>query len=649
MSGSYATFLKMKTIIKEMPTTFFDKLTEDEQEKFNELIQAAETLKPQPSSKTKTQFQKARNSETILFQPRNIIFCLSMKKVFTSKKLKYIRYSFALIRCLLKEAQRNERKLRISKIGSTITPIKLKYSANGYEFSEAVSGIPNERKTESPITPRKLEHNEDKHEISALSSRTVNGNKTKSPIAPIKLEYSENGHEISEDSLKTLTGRKIRNQSKMCELLRKKGDQLMQSKFFLAWLNVFINASKKNINFTSKIQKVMKKHLHHAFQTSFHSCSKRRRPQLSIDHCDFIPLLEAKENTQSNHNTARRELKNEKCTDETENFEVISTGPRKNTKMIKKKKVLLRGSKLDVTKLEVVNKNHAWVQAFAMLKWKKFYFSVGSTVQVKDHIGVLVTQLLSNFADKYQKNIISIFFENLKVRYSVKKQSRNFRISLFTSIIGKMQKSKKRILQFKAFQMIYISAISIEQSIQTVNVDIHQAEEIQNKAFLFYKFFKKIFEHNYLKNKVAGFVAIQNFYYTNPRNNITEGLNNLFTLLQRLIFIKKYLNFYELKDEGCIKHQKAELLYEAIEVAVDHVQSKQKFVSFLRLKAFSKGSIECLVSALERFSEKSEIKYSFLMINAYAIHFSNFKYLRNAFTINLLNKIYFKRLSSCLL
>ena len=110
MSGSYATFLKMKTIIKEMPTTFFDKLTEDEQEKFNELIQAAETLKPQPYLKQKPSFKKPETQKQSSFQPRNIIFCLSMKKVFTSKKLKYIRYSFALIRCLLKEAQRNERK-----------------------------------------------------------------------------------------------------------------------------------------------------------------------------------------------------------------------------------------------------------------------------------------------------------------------------------------------------------------------------------------------------------------------------------------------------------------------------------------------------------------------------------------------------------
>ena len=586
MSGTYATFLTMKTIIKEMPTSFFDKLSEAELEKFNELIQATEALKPQPVSSTKFQPPKTRKQEASSFQPKNIIFCLSMKRIFTSKRSKYIRYSFALIRCLLKEAQRTEKKMRVSVI----------------ELHE---------------TPENLEHRENKNGSSGIF--------IKDP------------------------GSKMKSQKKICRLLRKRNDQFIQNKFFLAWLNLFIKKSKKNINFASRIQKILKKRLQHVFQTTFHNCPKHRRPQLSIDHCDTIPLLEAKENTQSNHNTFKRELNNRACVDETENFEDFEREPKKNTKMIKKKKVLLRGSKPDVTKLEVVNKNHSWVQAFAMLKWKKVYFSVSSNAQIKDHIGILVTQLLSNFTDKYQKNIKSIFFENLKVKYSVIKQSRNFRISLFTSIIARMQKSKLKISKFKAFQMIYIFAISYESSIQTININIHKAQETHDKAFLFYKFLKKVFEQNYLKKKVAGFVAIQNFYFTNPQNNITEGLNNLFILLQRLIYIKKYMHFYELKDEAYIKQQKAEILYESIEIAVDNVRRKQKFSSFFRLKACSKGSTECLIRALEKFSEKLEIKYSFLMISAYATHFSNFKFLRNTFATNLITKIYFKRLSSCLL
>ena len=109
MEGSYKTFLEMKTLFAEFPPTFFSKLSKADQDRFKQLMQAAESLKPQPQKNSKP---RAKIIDQLHFHPRNIIFCLNLKKLFAKKKYSFIRFSFALIRCLLKESQRVENRMK---------------------------------------------------------------------------------------------------------------------------------------------------------------------------------------------------------------------------------------------------------------------------------------------------------------------------------------------------------------------------------------------------------------------------------------------------------------------------------------------------------------------------------------------------------
>ena len=117
MEGSYKTFLEMKTLFSEFPSSFYSKLSKSELDKFKQLIQAAESLKPSPPVKHP---RRSLSVDPIYFQPKNIIFCLNIKKLFTKKKFMFVRFSFALLRCLFKEYQRIEARkkkflLKLSK------------------------------------------------------------------------------------------------------------------------------------------------------------------------------------------------------------------------------------------------------------------------------------------------------------------------------------------------------------------------------------------------------------------------------------------------------------------------------------------------------------------------------------------------------
>lgn len=613
MEGTYATFLQMKTILKELPKEFYSKLSQGEKEKVNELALAVESLKP--SYATRVVRRKNYENEGG-FQPKNIIFCLNMKKVFTSKRFKFLRFAFALIRCLTKDEIRSERKKH--------------------------------RKSQS--------------------------------LLPMEDLVKDNNDDIV--TVKMLKESKKKMLITICKVYLKNKSQILKSKTFFNWTKQYLTYAHLRRNFITIAKSLLKKRfssilikitlhpkaapgksfqnlffflLHKRkaliFSKLFRTCQKcsQKKPHLTIEFCEFIPkynIIETKLSEKSKNTISKSNPKNPKQTpyDETENFEDFERSPKKNTKMIKKKKTLLRGSKAEVMKINSISKNHSWVEAFALMKWKKFYFSTTSPLQGKGSIGVLVSQILNEFAEKYQKNMKSVFFENLKVRLLVKKQ-KNFKICVLVNVICGIEKGRNKVRMMKAFQILMGYLGEREEKIEEFYGRMDQIEELQRKGYGVFVILKDFLEHFQLKQKIISFVAIQSCEFSECKDYFSLGLLRLSATLQKLIYIKKYIHFYELKDQVYIKVQKLNFFTEIIGNSLQNAKIRSTISAFLKIKAYSNGRVQCLSDALSKFLNYSHKRYAFLMINSYTIHLANFQFLREMFTSNLLQKIYFKRLS----
>ena len=113
MATMYNAYLDLKTIIKELPSSLLNKLNEDEKKKIFHLFEAVEILKPKTLSKYSKKIHVVDNQT--FFRPRNIIFCLNLRKIFGIKRSKLVKFAFYVIRCLFKEFQRNKNKNRPSR------------------------------------------------------------------------------------------------------------------------------------------------------------------------------------------------------------------------------------------------------------------------------------------------------------------------------------------------------------------------------------------------------------------------------------------------------------------------------------------------------------------------------------------------------
>ncbi|OMJ67290.1 hypothetical protein SteCoe_35596 [Stentor coeruleus] len=120
-------------------------------------------------------------------------------------------------------------------------------------------------------------------------------------------------------------------------------------------------------------------------------------------------------------------------------------------------------------------------------------------------------------------------------------------------------------------------------------------------------------------------------------------------LLQKLLFIKKYLYFFELKEEVYVKYKKIEFLGEIVQGSMDKSDLRMVRGVFIMMKSMYSGNVQALVSCVEKIMNKVLKRETFESCVAYSVHLGNFLVLRNCFTSSLMTKIYYKRMSSSFL
>ncbi|OMJ93631.1 hypothetical protein SteCoe_3326 [Stentor coeruleus] len=466
MASTYMAYLQMKNIFSNFPSEFYDKLTENEREKFQELVNAANSLEPQQN---KTLNQKPSIEEKSYFQFKNLIFCLELKKLFSKSRLKFSRYSFALIRCLYKDILRTEK---------------------------------------------------------------VKGQK---PLLKINERWRER-----------VKARKQKTQTKTEE--------------------------KNEIE-------------------------------------DFVYL------------------------------------ERKNTKMTKKKKTLLRNSKSTENSIKKISKNHSWVLSFALIKWKKFYFSFRSVNQNSQSISILILQLLVAFSEKYKKKQVKFSFDYIKLRYYIISKNNCLKIWLVVKNISTVIKNKKKMALFKTFSLLN-SLRKKKIPGKSENKQVTRIEDCLNQMF---RLLKKLQKNVEIKNKIIVFLAIQNYQNEDIKFICKKKLKRMCSLLQKLLFIKKYVYFFELKEEAYVKYKKIEFLKEIIQEAIGRSDARMIRGSFIIMKSLYSGNIQTFMCNIEKVMNKIVKRETFEACAAYSVNLGNFLVLRNCFTSNLMIKIYYKRMSSSFL
>lgn len=608
MEGSYKTFLEMKTLFSEFPSSFYSKLSNSELDKFKQLIQAAESLKPSPPPKRP---RRSLSIDPIYFQPKNIIFCLNIKKLFTKKKFAFIRYSFALIRCLFKEFQRIEARKR-----------KYLMTLNKEPFSKDI-GIDAER-LESELTER-AEYTDSKtfQALEKIFKSNKNYRKKQRILACWKREF--------EASRLRKRGflRKIKNVVKglarrVMGSVNRFGNWKVLAGNILVRTLVPVIRGRKNKVFLQVF-----------FRGRFMNPCLTVKTQETVNEFNIgkrIDKIKRVIDTVSKENEAP----------EIENFKYLE---RKNTIMTKKKKVLLRSAPNKIEKLE---KNHRWALAFALLKWKKQYFSIKSEGQSRQNAVCLASELLTIFTTKYQKRLSSILFENLKVKYLISIQNKNFKTYLLFKMISGIISSKQNIILYRAFRAISASHYK-KVSFPNLSIDMKNLHEHESRGELLYKILKKVHSNSQLKKKVCTFIAIQNFEPKGKQYTLRYGLKCLYNSLERCVFFKKYVTFFEIKEKTFIIQKKCEFLTYSIQTALDKAFSRNLKFSVLSLKLQSLDQIHLLMLDISKVQRKKLIRSAFNGIKEYANDMGEFIYARNLFAGSLMSKIYFKRVSSSML
>ena len=390
--------------------------------------------------------------------------------------------------------------------------------------------------------------------------------------------------------------------------------------------------------------------------------------ELQTENGDFIPCLNYKEKAllESTINTKRnkgkvsakpieKEVIPEANIIEDENFEDFTrSGPKKTTKMIKKKKQLLGRSK-DMEKINKVTSNHLWVLNFALLKWKKYYFSVQTSSQHREGLGITIVQLLEKALEKAKKNREYYAFENLKIQDTVKKQGKNFRLSVGISMISNFF-AKKRV--FSLFQGI--NSLKVPRTIKTYTNSSagvskvskgaqSDIENLEKRTFYFYKSLKEVIKKIQLKKKIIGLVSIQNFYDSRIDRGIKVKLTSLFLVIQQIHFSALYSVFHEIKEKSLTFKIKSQAFYFIIQSLIENKSQKFKKSALKALEANSHGKLAYFVNKIEDTIHKSSMRSAFIDLNLYTVNLHHFKAMRDDFFGKLAEKIYTKRVSSSFL
>ena len=618
MEGSYKTFLEMKTLFAEFSPTFFSKLSKPDQDRFKQLIQAAESLKPQPQKNSKP---RAKIIDQLHFHPRNIIFCLNLKKLFAKKKFSFIRFSFALIRCLFKESQRVERrKMKFEKQESK-EPFWKDIGTDALEIAqETEQGLDKAKKISNlRVIQNLVQKNRKKHQSFKIFFRWR---------AAFKKSLSRK------------------------DLFTKRFEKICRNFSRKVWISLFRYRNWKRLAgdiTTRALAPILKSRKNKIFLSIFFR-GRFAKPQLTVDKGDILVKCNIKEKAlleiSGNHSIAISiQPQKAKCDLEDENIQDFKYLERKNTKMMTKKKVLLgRAPK----KIEKIEKNHQWVLAFALLKWKKQYFMKKSDKQeVKNIVGVGL-EIISAFSSKYQKKLCSILFENLKVKYLISKQNKNFKTYLMFKMISGIISNKQNINVYRAFRAI--NSVRVKKvSFPALSIDMQGLHDMENSGDILYNVLKRIYQNSLLKKKVYAFISLQNFEPSSPIYTRKISINHLIDTLAKVIFFKKYLTFFEIKEKTFIISKKCDFLTYSIESALTNSTRRLLTYSIFMIKINTLDQIQHLLLDIAKVRRKELLRSSFEEIREYAIDMENFIFARNLFTGSLVKKIYFKRVSSSML
>ncbi|OMJ85155.1 hypothetical protein SteCoe_13545 [Stentor coeruleus] len=622
MSSAYTNYLHLKTTLQDLPKNFYNKLTENEKGVFDELLTAIDSILP--SSKKK----KSKTNQIVVgnFQPRTVIMCLNLKKISTGKMFSLKRFAFGLMRCLYKEVIRQ-------KASQVPKGRRRKEEAKSKDFGTSTEDI----------------------EISILRVRAEGAenrkNTLKGVVKLMTMKQEKKGRNWLFSEWKRIYDDKIRKKSMFLGFINK----VLVSRLSQCCKGIF--AKKVFPRMTSKLMKMtLSNILMKRMGLYFHKlCSEqivkveavRKDPGFfTVEAQDFMFGCNFKEAILSEINENVLDKENE-CAEE------FRYGPRKNTKMIKKKKQLLRRSK-DMDKITVLDKNHRWVLAFALLKWKKLYFSIHSDFQNKSSLAQTMSQLLEKIYQKVVLNRKSMFFQLIKVKYDINKQSRPFKISLGVSHLDSIisRYLNKYILysfyDLKEFNIRAASPSSPSGGARSQSPGSN-ADLQERKAYCFYCKLKSVLKKAQLKKKIMAFVSLQNFYDTRVDRVMKNRISALFQMLQRSLFGIMYNAFQDIREKSVANMIKSQAFYFIVQSVIEKnlfVNCKKAFTS---IKAYPYGSVNYLVRTIDKKLVYSHLRTGFDSILNHCVNLNSFLFVRAMIAKKVYEKTYFKRLSSSFL
>ena len=679
MKPTYRDFLHLRTTLKELPKNFYNKLDISEKTIFDELITTIDSTFTPKRSPKKSDIRQAEPNPTDTFQPRQVILCLNLTKIIESRQKKDKRFTFGLIRCLYRDFVRVLRS--------------------------------------PPKRPSQLfEVQETKSENATLDAEQN--------IIKVRTQYEIKRKALLKNLIKLMIERKnllIRKflfvfwqKQQKFQVLRKK--LLLQSLWKVA-LNrkkvgfslifpVFRLPSKLKFKFLlNTIKSLTYKKLVYSFASiqnqklpTGRQVQRRslKKAELGVSVGEILPVLNLKQVTlienACERTTSAKGVKPEGQENIQNEIEDFRYGERKNTKMVKKKRQRLRRVS-ECEKFVKLEKNLRWVQAFAMLKWKQIYYSRKTKAQKKSNLGAVVLQLLEKTSEKIRKNRKSLFFDTIKIKYSINKQSFPFKLTLAMNSLEHLLSNKIKILQHSSFNSIrhFILRSSspdlavpqtmsqtksqtsasnffraFKSCIKKINLralrflftcfqrlsssagKAETAEERQEKqTYFFYKKLKTVLKRVQLKRKIMGFVSLSNHFDLKADKSSSGKLTSMFQVLYQLYFSRLFTCLQDIREKSVISMIRSQAFYFIIHSVFEKKTQSYTRTSLCKIKASAQGGKNFSAGLIEKKIFTAMVRDGFRRIKEFSVNVDNFRYLRSAFTKSLTEKIYFKRLSSC--
>ena len=656
-----------KSQISALQKLFYTKLATSEKSIFNKLIfikSSSPSKKPEKPSTINT------------YQPRGVVLCLVLKKTIDRRKFSQKRFSFALIRCLYKEAQRllnskksknNSIKLKpTQKIPWTMTKEKKVLNGESWRLQHKKDSLAQVRKNFIKVFSDFLKKVRNRHFFDLLQrikkirvyAKFLNAamnNLAKKSIfqAFYHLIYHRNNlktFEIKRSQLQTKTNKlKIEK----CEAI-----QSIYPEYIL------YNKSNSLADHESKTLPLMTTNIEESFDDINQDKNIKIIQNNSKTHqnSSFLAPTNIEESTfedfspgpDKNTKISKKPKKNNSKTNKNlsiscsveEIFEEISPGPKKNTKMTKKKKVLLR-NRQDLSKISILAKNHEWVKAFALMKWKQNSFLAKPSTQKLKKVKAASVQTLSKVLEKLKTKQKSYFFELLKLKNWVKRQKKYTRITFAVLLLSKLEKKWEVMGKYKTLQNFkeFTPFVKNFHKNNTLKPQFG-LKNSDKRSFHFYNKLKEIIEKARLRQKIFGFVGIQNTFNYKIKNNAKALLSNIFSILQQKIFSIVYTSFYEILKNNqafAVKFSKFQALLKKF---VEKRKKLYKKFVFTMFRAVFYGKEAVFVQNFEKNVFSSLLRSSFLKLWSYATEAKQIHHRRSLFLAKLCVKTYFKRISN---